>query len=92
VVTTRLGSDPAVIKIEAEAVQDEGASERTQRRVQDAVEDAVEQDQDFAAALQQVLDELKQLQEESSRPAGFDLRGAQGVQFGDHNSQTNTFG
>ena len=91
VIAGKLGDDPAVARLEVEAGQDGQVSERTRRRVQDAVEDAVEQDTAFAAVLQVVLDELDRARAGAPSVAGIDLRHAQGVQVGHHNTQTNTW-
>jgi hypothetical protein len=91
-VAGKLGADPAVGTLEREALATSAATDRTQKRVTFALEEAVEQDPDFAFALQEVLAQLDQARSEDPRRlAGFDLRGAQGIQIGDGNTQTNTF-
>lgn len=92
VVAGKLGTDPAVAQLEIEATQDGELSARTGLRVQYAVEEAVEQDEAFAAALEAVLAELDQVRAGAPSVAGIDLRAAQGVMVGHHNTQTNTFG
>lgn len=88
VVAGRLGTDPAVARLEVEATQDGATSERTGRRVQYAVEE----DEAFAVALQAMLAELEQARAGAPSVVGIDLRAAQRVQVGRHNTQTNTFG
>ena len=56
--TRKMGSDPALMKLEAEAVEGE-ITQRTGERVRLAVEDAADTDPDFAARLAQVLRELE---------------------------------
>ncbi|MFE5501319.1 hypothetical protein ACFQ73_02055 [Amycolatopsis japonica] len=55
VVLRKLGMDPAVERLQLEAGQPEGVSDRTQQRVTLALEDAVEQDTSFAAELKSAL-------------------------------------
>lgn len=91
-VAGKLGGSPAVAHLEAEATQDGALSQRTRRRVRDAVEEAVEHDEAIAAALQVVLAELDHARVGAPSVAGIDLRSAQGVQVGDHNTMTSVFG
>ena len=44
VIAAKLGTDPAIAKLEIEAAQENGASDRTIRRVNDAIEEAAEGD------------------------------------------------
>jgi hypothetical protein len=91
VVTEKLGLDPALEKLELEASQGQQPSDRTLRRVQDAVEEATEEDPRFKALLEAVLASLEEANSGTPSLAGIDLRGAKGVQVGNHNAQTNTF-
>ncbi|MFC9250048.1 hypothetical protein [Amycolatopsis thailandensis] len=59
VVLRKLGTDSAVERLQLEAGQPEGVSERTAQRVTLALEDAVEQDVDFAADLKAALAEAE---------------------------------
>lgn len=59
-VSAKLGPDPALEKLQAEAMATGEASERTQRRVKDAIVEAAEEDSEFAAALEAILAELAQ--------------------------------
>jgi hypothetical protein len=68
VVAAKLGRDPAVAKLEAEAAEGGAADERTQRRVTDAVEAAAEEDPDFAAALGEAVRAVQSAL--AARPAG----------------------
>lgn len=90
-IAEKLGTDPALVKLDAEVSQGLEPSERTLRRVQDSVEDAAEEDPDFAALLGDLLAKLEDARNGAPSVAGIDLRGAQGVQFGNLNTQTNTF-
>jgi hypothetical protein len=90
-IAAKLGTDPALVKLGADIAQGLEPSERTRRRVQDAVEDAVEDDPGFAAVLEELLAQLEQARNGGWAVAGIDLRGAIGVQVGNHNTQTNTF-
>jgi len=91
VIAAKLGTDPAIEKLEIEAIESQQPSDRTIRRVNDAIEEAAEGDSQFAALLKAVLAELDQVRNGASSVAGIDLRNAQGVQVGDYNTQTNTF-
>ncbi|MEA5366217.1 hypothetical protein VA596_42275 [Amycolatopsis sp., V23-08] len=55
----KLGTDPAVRKLETEVAESGEVSERTRRRVTDAVEDAVEDDESFAAQLASAISEAE---------------------------------
>lgn len=87
----KLGTDLALVKLDADVAQGLEPSDRTRRRVQDAVEEAAEHDPDFAAVLGELLARLEQARDGSASVAGIDLRGASGVQVGHFNTQTNTF-
>ena len=91
VVMAKLGSDPAVTKLAADAAQEIEPSERTVDRVRYAVEEAAEQDPQFASAMDNALAELERLRDGAPAVAGIDLRHAKGVQVGNFNTQTNTF-
>jgi hypothetical protein len=91
VIAAKLGTDPAIEKLEIEAIESRQPSDRTIRRVNDAIEEAAEDDSQFAALLKAVLAELDQARNGASSVAGIDLRNAQGVQVGNYNTQTNTF-
>lgn len=91
VVTEKLGLDPALEKLELEAAQGQQPSDRTLRRVQDAVEEATEEDPQFRVLLEAVLAKLEEASGGAPSVAGIDLRGAKGVQVGNHNAQENTF-
>jgi hypothetical protein len=59
-IKAKLGDDPALVKLEAEAADAAGlgepaVTERTRRRVVDALAEAAEQDSDFASQLQDLL-------------------------------------
>src|SRR5689334_20895060 len=90
-IAAKLGTDPALVKLDADVAQGVEPSDRTRRRVQDAVEDAAEDDPGFAAVLGELLARLEQARNGAPSVAGIDLRGASGVQVGNHNTQTNTF-
>jgi hypothetical protein len=91
VVTAKLGSDPALVKLETAASQGLELSERTVQRIQYAVEEATEEDPQFATAVEQVLAQLEQIRASAPSVAGIDLRHAKGVQVGNFTTQTNTF-
>jgi Flp pilus assembly protein TadD len=92
-VAHKLGSDPALLRLDEEAGESGEAGERTRRRVQDAVADAAEHDPEFSTALEAALAELGR---EGGGPralgTAIDARGAQGVQIGNHGVQHNRFG
>lgn len=90
-IAEKLGTDPALVKLDAEVSQGLEPSERTLRRVQDSVEDAAEEDPDFAALLADLLATLEEARKSAPSGAGIDLRNAQGVQVGNLNMQTNNF-
>ena len=90
VIATKLGTDPALAKLETEASEGD-PSDRTVQRVNLAIEEAAEDDSQFASLLKAVLAELDQARNGAPSVAGIDLRNAKGVQVGDSNTQTNTF-
>lgn len=90
-VAAKLGTDAALVKLDADVERGVEPGERTLRRVQDAVEDAAEDDPDFAALLEELVARLQEASNNSSSSAAVDLRGARGVQVGNFNTQTNTF-
>jgi hypothetical protein len=90
-ITAKLGTDPALARLEDEAASGAEPGERTLRRVQDAIEDAADDDPQFARIIQRLLSELEEAQAGSPGTAGIDLRNAKGVQLGSHNFQANTF-
>lgn len=59
VVAEKLGDDPALARLQAEAAGSEVVSDRTKRRVGDAVAEAAEQDPAFADLLAQRIAELQ---------------------------------
>ncbi len=59
VVLRKLGTDSAVERLQVEASQPDGVSDRTQQWVTLALEEAVEQDTDFAAELKSALAEAE---------------------------------
>ncbi len=91
VIAAKLGSDPALAKLETEVSQGLEPSDRTIRRVNDAVDEAAEDDSQFAALLKEALARLDEARGSASSVAGIDLRNAKGVQVGNYNTQTNTF-
>jgi hypothetical protein len=91
VVMAKLGSDPALVKLETDASQGLEPSERTVQRVQYAVEEATEEDSQFAMVIEQVLAQLEEIRDAAPSLAGIDLRHAKGVQIGNFTTQTNTF-
>jgi hypothetical protein len=91
IVVAKLDGDPAVTKLGDEAARDGAVSPRTRQRVELSLEDAMENDTDFRDRLSAVLAELEDLSHGAGNLAGIDLRGARGVQVGNHNEQTNTF-
>jgi hypothetical protein len=90
-IATKLGADPALVKLDEEVSQGLQPNDRTLRRVQDAVEDAVEGDRGFGAVIEALLVRLEDVRGGAPSVVGIDLRGAKGVQVGDFNTQTNTF-
>jgi type II secretory pathway component GspD/PulD (secretin) len=91
IIAAKLGHDPAVAQLEADAAQGLELSDRTVRRVQDSVAEAAEADPQFAALLQQALAHLDRAERSASSAPGIDLRQAKGTQVGNFNTQTNTF-
>ncbi|MFF5306539.1 hypothetical protein ACFY5F_44975 [Streptomyces sp. NPDC013161] len=71
VVSRKLGADPALKRAqeEAESGQEE-LTERTRRRLTDSLEDAVERDGEFAAALEQIVEQLRAADTRADVPAG----------------------
>ena len=90
-VAAKLGTDSSLAKLEADVSQGAEPSERTLRLVQDAVDEAAEGDPDFAAVIGELVTRLQEAARNSASAAAVDLRGAQGVQVGNFNTQTNTF-
>jgi hypothetical protein len=90
-IAAKLGTDPAVVKLDAVVAQGQEPSDLTRRRVQDAVQEAAEEDPDFGAAIEALIARLEEARDGTPSVAGVDLRGAQGVQVGNRNTQTNTF-
>ena len=90
-VAAKLGADTALAKLESEVSQGLEPSDRTLQRVQYAVEEATEEDPEFGAVIEALLAKLEEARDGAPSVAGIDLRGAQGVQVGNLNSQTNTF-
>jgi hypothetical protein len=91
-ITAKLGADPALVKLADEVSQGLEPGERTLRRVRDAVEEAAEDDPRFRATIEALLGRLAEARGGATSVAGVDLRGAKGVQVGNFNVQTNTFG
>ena len=91
VIAAKLGTDPAIEKLEIEAAGGQQPSERTIQRVNLAIEDAAEDDSQFVTLLRAVLAELDQARNGAPAVAGINLRNARGVQVGNYNTQTNTF-
>jgi hypothetical protein len=90
-IAAKLGSDPALVKLEADVSLGQQPSDRTLRRMQDAVEEAVEDDPGFGAVIEALLTKLDEARNAAPSVAGIDLREAKGVQVGNFNTQTNTF-
>lgn len=90
-IAAKLGTDPGLMKLEADVSQGLEPSDRTLRRVQDAVADAAKDDPDFGALIEALLAELEEARNGAPSVVGIDLRGAKGVQVGNFNTQTNTF-
>jgi hypothetical protein len=90
-VVGKLGTDAALVKLDADVAQGVEPSDRTLRRVQDAVEEAADDDHDFAADLEDLLARLEEARNSVPPVGGIDLRGSRGVQVGNYNTQTNTF-
>ncbi|MEV7146712.1 hypothetical protein AB0O05_09515 [Streptomyces sp. NPDC093084] len=70
-VSRKLGQDPALERAreEAEAGQEE-LTGRTRRRLTDSLEDAVERDGQFAAALEQLVEQLQAMDTAANAAAG----------------------
>jgi hypothetical protein len=90
-IAKKLGTDTALVKLETDVAQGQEPSERTVRRVQDAVEEAAENDPDFAAVIETLLEKLEEARNGAPSVAGIDLREAKGVQVGNFNFQANEF-
>lgn len=90
-VAAKLGTDPALAKLDAAVSEGLEPGERTLRRVGDAIQDAAEDDPEFGALLEALVARLEEAQENAPSAGQIDLRGAQGVQVGNLNTQTNTF-
>jgi hypothetical protein len=90
-IAAKLGADPALGKLEDEVSQGLEPSDRTLRRIQDAVEEAVEGDPEFGVTIEALIARLEEVRDGAPSVAGIDLRGANGVQVGNFNTQTNTF-
>lgn len=90
-IAAKLGTDPALAKLEADFSQGLEPSDRTLRRVGDAVEEAAEDDPGFGAVIEALLARLEEARNGAPSIAGIDLRGAKGIQVGNFNVQTNTF-
>lgn len=90
-IAAKLGTDPALMKLDADGSQGREPSDRTLRRVQDAVEDAAQEDPGFGVIIEALLAKLEDARNGAPSVAGIDLRGAKGVQVGNFNTQTNTF-
>ncbi len=88
VVSTRLGQDSALERLNEEAGSGELAG-RTRQRVELALEDAVERDAAFAELLRSAVAEV---QAASADGSTFTFHGPAAVQTGDHNRQENHFG
>ncbi|MBR7828554.1 hypothetical protein KDK95_19740 [Actinospica sp. MGRD01-02] len=58
-VVAKLGSDPALARLEQEVTDGGEVSERTRRRVVDAVAEAAESDEEFSASLRDLLASLE---------------------------------
>ncbi|XUL89451.1 hypothetical protein ACQ86D_24740 [Streptomyces galilaeus] len=70
-VSRKLGQDPALERAQEEAeTGQEELTERTRRRLTDSLEDAVERDGQFAAALEQLVEQLQAMDTTASAPAG----------------------
>lgn len=74
-VSSKLGGEPALIKLVAEVEQSGEASPRTQERVRLALEDAAENDAGFASELAALVQQLQDVQHQ----AGVVIAGQQGV-------------
>ncbi|MEV7395295.1 hypothetical protein [Streptomyces sp. NPDC091215] len=70
-VSRKLGADPALERAQEEAESEQEAlTERTRRRLTDSLEDAVERDGEFAAALEQLVEQLRVADGAADAPAG----------------------
>lgn len=91
VIAAKLGSDPALAKLDADVSRGLDPSGRTLRRIRDAVEEATEDDPEFSTAIEALLAGLEETRNGAPSVAGIDLRRAKGVQIGNFNIQANTF-
>jgi len=57
-IAAKLGTDPALAKLEQQATTGQQVTDLTRRRVEDALADAADTDPDFAASLTTVLETL----------------------------------
>ncbi|MGA5039960.1 hypothetical protein ACPCA8_23260 [Streptomyces capoamus] len=72
-VSSRLGPDPALQRAREEAGQGRvELSERTRRELTDSLEVAAQRDEDFAAALKQLVEQLQALHAPADAAAGGD--------------------
>lgn len=97
VVATRLGTDPALERVMAEASSEQGeVTARTRTRLELALEEQTEQDPSFAKALQEAVASVQAAAAEAAPGAravyGNTFNGPTAIQAGDHNTQHNTFG
>ncbi|MGW4909973.1 hypothetical protein [Streptomyces sp. NPDC004270] len=70
-VSRKLGQDPALERAREEAgTGQEELTDRTRRRLTDSLEDAVERDAQFAAALEQLVEQLQAMDTAADAPAG----------------------
>ncbi|MFF5475435.1 hypothetical protein [Streptomyces achromogenes] len=98
-VSRKLGQDPALERAAEEAGAGQAEpSQRTRRRLADSLEDAAERDQDFAQALQALVEELQAAAQalggagDGGVMHGNTFLGPTAVQNGHHNRQDNRFG
>ncbi|MFJ9635032.1 hypothetical protein ACIRU8_45805 [Streptomyces sp. NPDC101175] len=97
VVAARLGTDPALERVMAEAASEQGeVTGRTRTRLELALEEQAEQDPGFAALLEEAVAAVQAAASEAAPGAravyGNTFNGPTAIQAGDHNTQTNTFG
>ncbi|MFI5884676.1 hypothetical protein [Streptomyces sp. NPDC051554] len=70
-VSRKLGQDPVLERAQEEAETGQAElTERTRRRLTDSLEDAVERDGQFAAALEQLVEQLRAMDTSAEAPAG----------------------
>jgi hypothetical protein len=70
VIAAKLGTDPALMKLETEVSQGLEPSDPTVRRVQDGVEEATEEDPQFAAVVEAALVQLERVRGGASLTCG----------------------